>query len=99
MTERPDRSSIFYVGNVTTPTMLCDRRKRPAPPMSQTKEFYQALQYEGIPTVMIRFQDEWHGTSSRPSNFLRAQLYLRKWFEKWGTHRKPAAEQREDAAR
>jgi len=34
---------------------------------------------------MIRFQDEWHGTSSNPSNFLRTQLYLRKWFEKWGT--------------
>ena len=21
-----------------------------------------------------------------PSNFLRTQLYLRKWFERWGTH-------------
>jgi hypothetical protein len=49
-------------------------------------EFYQALQYEGVPTVMIRFQGEWHGTTSKPSNFLRTQLYLRKWFERWGTH-------------
>ena len=34
---------------------------------------------------MIRFEGEWHGTSSKPSNFLRTQLYLRKWFERWGT--------------
>ena len=32
---------------------------------------------------MIRFNDEWHGTSSRPSNYLRTQLYLRSWFDKY----------------
>jgi hypothetical protein len=37
---------------------------------------------------MIRFNDEWHGTTSNPSNFLRTQLYLRYWFDKW---KKPAA--------
>ena len=31
---------------------------------------------------MIRFNNEWHGTGSTPSNFLRTQLYLRGWFEK-----------------
>ena len=31
---------------------------------------------------MIRFKNEWHGTSSRPSNFLRTHIYLREWFEK-----------------
>ena len=31
---------------------------------------------------MVRFNDEYHGTSSKPSNFLRTQLYLRHWFEK-----------------
>ena len=84
-----DRSSIFYVGNVTTPTMLLTGEMDLRTPMGQTEEFYQALQYVGAPTVMIRFRDEWHGTSSRPSNFLRTQLYLRKWFEKWGTHKSP----------
>ena len=84
-----DRSSIFYVGNVTTPTMLMTGEMDLRTPMGQTEEFYQALKYEDVPTVMIRFQEEWHGTSSRPSNFLRTQLYLRKWFEKWGTHKTP----------
>jgi dipeptidyl aminopeptidase/acylaminoacyl peptidase len=55
-------------------------------PMGQTEEYFQALQYLDVPTVMIRFQDEWHGTTSKPSNFMRTQLYLRKWFERWGTH-------------
>jgi hypothetical protein len=32
---------------------------------------------------MIRFNDEWHGTTSNPSNFMRTQLYLRYWFEKY----------------
>jgi dipeptidyl aminopeptidase/acylaminoacyl peptidase len=85
-TEWMDRSSIFYVGNVTTPTMLMTGENDLRTPMGQTEEYYQALQYLDVPTVMIRFQDEWHGTSSNPSNFMRTQLYLRKWFEKWGTH-------------
>ncbi len=86
-----DRSSIFYVENVTTPTMLMTGERDLRTPMGQTEEFYQALKYEGVPTVMVRFQDEWHGTTSRPSNFLRTQLYLRKWFEKWGSHHAPTA--------
>lgn len=85
-TEWIDRSSIFYVGNVTTPTMLMTGELDLRTPMGQTEEYYQALQYVGVPTVMVRFQDEWHGTGSRPSNFMRTQLYLRKWWEKWGTH-------------
>jgi hypothetical protein len=32
---------------------------------------------------MVRFNDEWHGTTSNPSNFMRTQLYLRYWFDKW----------------
>jgi dipeptidyl aminopeptidase/acylaminoacyl peptidase len=55
-------------------------------PISQTEQFYQALKAQQKPTAMIRFEGEWHGTSRKPSNFLRTQLYLRKWFERWGTH-------------
>ena len=32
---------------------------------------------------MLRFNNEWHGTSSTPSNFVRTQLYLRHWFDKY----------------
>ncbi len=80
------RSPITYVGNVTTPTMLMTGELDLRTPMSQTEQFYQALKAQRKPTAMIRFEGEWHGTSRRPSNFLRTQLYLRKWFERWGTH-------------
>lgn len=87
-----DRSSLFYVGNVKTPTMLMTGENDLRTPMGQAEEYYQALKYVGVPTVMIRYQNEWHGTTSQPSNFLRTQLYLRKWFEQWGTNkRKPVS--------
>ncbi len=78
------RSPLMYVGNVTTPTMLMTGEHDLRTPMAQTEEYYQALRVLGVPTAMLRFQDEWHGTSSNPSNFIRSQLYLRSWFERWG---------------
>ncbi|HXV86035.1 MAG TPA: S9 family peptidase [Gemmatimonadales bacterium] len=77
------RSPLMYVGNVTTPTMLMTGELDLRTPIPQTEEFYQALKMRRVPTAMIRFKDEWHGTSSRPSNYLRTQLYLRNWFERW----------------
>jgi dipeptidyl aminopeptidase/acylaminoacyl peptidase len=76
------RSSIMYVGNVTTPTMLMTGEQDLRTPMGQTEEYYQALKFRKVPSAMVRFKNEWHGTSSTPSNFLRTQLYLRAWFEK-----------------
>jgi len=79
------RSPLMYAENVTTPTMLMTGVNDLRTPISQTEEFYMALKVQKIPTVMLRFNDEWHGTSSRPSNFMRSQLYLRSWFEKYTT--------------
>ncbi len=76
------RSPLMYVGNVTTPTMLMTGEGDLRTPMPQTEEYYQALRVLKVPTAMIRFKNEWHGTSSRPSNFLRTHIYLREWFEK-----------------
>jgi len=36
-----------------------------------------------VPTAMIRMNNEYHGTTSTPSNFVRTQLYLRYWFDKY----------------
>lgn len=77
------RSPLMYVGNVKTPTMLMTGENDLRTPISQTEEFYMALKMRQVPTAMIRFRDEWHGTTSRPSNFMRTQLYLRSWFERF----------------
>jgi dipeptidyl aminopeptidase/acylaminoacyl peptidase len=77
------RSPLMYVGNVKTPTMLMCGEDDLRTPISQTEEFYQALKVLKVPTAMIRFQNEYHGTGTNPSNYLRTQLYLYSWFDKY----------------
>jgi dipeptidyl aminopeptidase/acylaminoacyl peptidase len=81
------RSPLMYVGNVKTPTMLMTGVNDLRTPMTQTEEYYQALRLLRVPTAMVRFNEEAHGTTSKPSNFIRTQLYLRDWFQK---HSRPA---------
>jgi dipeptidyl aminopeptidase/acylaminoacyl peptidase len=82
------RSPLTYIGNVKTPTMLMTGVLDLRTPMPQTEQFYSALALRKVPTAMIRFNDEWHGTTTNPSNFIRTQLYLRHWFER---HSRPAS--------
>ena len=76
-------SSLMTVGKVTTPTLLMtgilDRRT----PMPQTEEYYAALKVKGVPTRLLQFNDEYHGTGSKPSNYIRTQLYMMSWFNKY----------------
>jgi dipeptidyl aminopeptidase/acylaminoacyl peptidase len=76
-------SSVMAVGKVTTPTLLMtgvlDRRT----PMPQTEEYYAALKVRGVPVRLLQFEGEYHGTGSKPSNFIRTQLYMMSWFKKW----------------
>ena len=90
-TEHLRRSPLMYVGNVTTPTMLMTGVNDLRTPISQTEEFYEALKVRKVPTAMVRFNEEWHGTSSKPSNFLRTQLLLREWFKKHARGNAPAS--------
>lgn len=77
------RSPLMYVGKVTTPTLLMTGVKDLRTPISQTEEFYQALKIRKVPTAMIRFNEEFHGTTSKPSNYVRTILYLYYWFDKF----------------
>jgi dipeptidyl aminopeptidase/acylaminoacyl peptidase len=76
-------SSLMTVGKVTTPTLLMtgvlDRRT----PMPQTEEYYSALKVKGVPAKLLQFNDEYHGTGSKPSNFIRTQLYMMSWFKQY----------------
>jgi dipeptidyl aminopeptidase/acylaminoacyl peptidase len=81
------RSPLTYVGKVKTPTMLMTGVNDLRTPMPQTEQFYSALKLLKVPTAMVRFNNEWHGTTSTPSNFIRTQLITRHWFER---HSRPA---------
>jgi dipeptidyl aminopeptidase/acylaminoacyl peptidase len=83
--EDPDpwmkNSTIMSVGNVTTPTLLMTGIKDIRTPLQEAENYYAALKMRGVPAKLIPMPNEYHGTSATPSNFLRTQLYLRKWFE------------------
>ena len=76
-------SSVMMVGKVTTPVLLMtgvlDRRT----PMPQTEEYYAALKVRGVPVKLLQFEGEYHGTASKPSNFIRTQLYMMSWFKQF----------------
>ena len=76
-------SSLMHVGKVTTPTLLMtgvlDRRT----PMPQSEEYFSALKMRGVPTTLLQFEGEFHGTGSKPSNFIRTQLYMMSWFNRF----------------
>ena len=85
--EKPEawlkQSPLMYVGNVTTPTVVMTGELDLRTPMPQSEEYYAALKTRGVPSALLRFEGEYHGTSSRPSNFMRTQLYMMSWYEKW----------------
>src|SRR5262245_59339306 len=83
--EHLKRSPIMYVGRVKTPTLLMTGVLDLRTPMPQSEEFYRALRLRRVPTALIRVNNEYHGTSSTPSNYLRTQLYLRSWFDKYSS--------------
>ncbi len=87
------RSPLMYVENVTTPTLLMTGELDLRTPIPQTEEFYQALVMEGVPTKMIRMKGEWHGTGSRPSNFMRTQLFTMRWFGAWKAGREAVSDE------
>ena len=101
--EKPEQwikqSSLTYVGNVKTPTLLMTGELDLRTPMPQTEEYYAALKMLKVPVVMLRFNGEYHGTSSKPSNFLRTQLYMMSWYQKHRLGSEAAASGSADAPR
>ena len=78
-----ERSPLSLVGNVTTPTMLITGEKDYRTPISETEQFYQALQWRRVPSVMVRIPGSNHGIASRPSRLNAKTDYTLAWFEKY----------------
>ena len=60
-------------------TGVLDRRT----PMPQTEEYFSALKVKGVPTTLLQFEGEYHGTGAKPSNYIRTQLYMMSWFKRY----------------
>lgn len=76
-------STLMYVGNVKTPTAIMTGEQDMRTPMAQSEEYYAALKMLGVPTKLLRFNDQYHGTGSRPSNYMRTILYMMSWYNKY----------------
>ncbi|HEY2027204.1 MAG TPA: prolyl oligopeptidase family serine peptidase, partial [Gemmatimonadaceae bacterium] len=78
-----EHSSLMYVGHVKTPTLLMTGVLDMRTPMPQTEEYYAALKMRGVPAALLQFEGEYHGTGSKPSNWMRTQLYMMSWYNQW----------------
>ncbi len=76
-------SSLMYVGNVKTPTAIMTGEQDMRTPMAQSEEYYAALKTLGVPTRLLRFNDQYHGTGTRPSNYMRTLLYMMSWYNRY----------------
>lgn len=76
-------SPIAHVGKVKTPTMLFTGESDHRTPISETEQYYQALQLRGIDTAMVRVPGASHALHIRPSNLMAKPAYIIHWFEKY----------------
>ena len=79
------RSPLSLVGNVTTPTLLLTGENDRRTPISETEQFYQALQWRGIDSAMVRIPNTSHGIANRPSNLITKVDHILAWFERYRT--------------
>ena len=75
------RSPLSLVGNVSTPTMLLTGEEDYRTPISESEQFYQALQLRGVDSAMVRIPGASHGITARPSNLMSKVAHVLKWFE------------------
>ena len=76
------RSPLSLVGNVSTPTMLLTGEADYRTPISESEQYYQALQLRGVESAMVRIPGSSHGIASRPSRLLYKVASILAWFEK-----------------
>jgi dipeptidyl aminopeptidase/acylaminoacyl peptidase len=74
------RSPLSLVGNVSTPTMLLTGESDYRTPISESEQFYQALQLRGVDTAMVRIPGASHGIARRPSHLIAKVDNILAWF-------------------
>jgi acylaminoacyl-peptidase len=77
------RSPLMHVGKVRTPTMLITGEEDHRTPISESEQYYQALQLAGVESAMVRIPGASHGINNRPSQLLTQVLYTIGWFQRF----------------
>jgi acylaminoacyl-peptidase len=78
------RSPLSLVGKVRTPTLIITGEHDWRTPMSDSEQYFQALQLQGVESALMRLPEASHGFG-RPSQWLAAILGTIGWYDR---HRK-----------
>ena len=82
------RSPLSLVGNVKTPTLVVVGAEDYRTPVSESEQYYQALQLRGVPTALVKVPGASHGgIAARPSQSAAKAGAILAWFDRY---RKPA---------
>jgi dipeptidyl aminopeptidase/acylaminoacyl peptidase len=78
------RSPLALVGSVSTPTLIVVGDKDYRTPLSDSEQYYQALQLRGIPTALVKVPGASHGgLAARPSQSAAKASAILAWFERY----------------
>ena len=78
------RSPLSLVGSVTTPTLVVVGDQDFRTPVSDSEQYYQALQLKGVPTALVKVPGASHGgLTARPSQSAAKASAILAWFAKY----------------
>jgi dipeptidyl aminopeptidase/acylaminoacyl peptidase len=75
------KSAIYHVHNVETPTLIMHGREDPCVPVMQAHEFFRALKELGVETKLVIYPREEHGWRERKHMIDSFQRHL-DWFNR-----------------
>jgi dipeptidyl aminopeptidase/acylaminoacyl peptidase len=83
-----NRSPLSLVGNVKTPTLVVVGGDDYRTPVSESEQYYAALQIRGVPTALVKVPGASHGgLAARPSQSAAKASAIIAWFDRY---RRPA---------
>ena len=78
------RSPLSLVGSVTTPTLVVVGDQDYRTPVSDSEQYYEALQLKRVPTALVKVPGASHGgLAARPSQSAARVSAILAWFEKY----------------
>jgi dipeptidyl aminopeptidase/acylaminoacyl peptidase len=84
------RSPLSLVGNVTTPTLVVVGGEDYRTPVSESEQYYTALQLLGVPTALVKVPGVGHGFTARPSQSAAKASAILAWFDRYKDAPRPA---------
>ena len=76
-------SPLSLVGNVKTPTLVVVGGEDYRTPVSESEQYYAALQTLGVPTALVKVPGVGHGITARPSQSAAKASAIIAWFDRY----------------